>query len=256
MADKSFDVVVIGGGNKALITSMYLSKYGGLSVGIFEDRHELGGCWSCEEPAPGFIANVCSTAHMANYHLPVYEDFPEWDEYGARYAHTKVSTGVSYIEDNTCALVYTSFDDVDPNQEKTAKEMSRFSEKDGETWLYFWERCQKYWRPAIDEWMFTPAKPLGVPDALDRLLQNKEAGIDPLWMFQSPLQTYKDIFDSVELKHAFARANQSWGYQSDLAGAGLGAALFLFYAWPRHCCVIGGSHQLSHSSQRVTLENG
>ena len=45
MADKSFDVVMVGGGNKALILAMYLTKYAKLEVGIFEDRHELGGGW-------------------------------------------------------------------------------------------------------------------------------------------------------------------------------------------------------------------
>ena len=74
MADMSFDAVIIGGGNKALVTAMYLTKYGGLSVGMFEERHELGGGWSTEEPAPGFMANTCSHGHFAHYHLPVYED--------------------------------------------------------------------------------------------------------------------------------------------------------------------------------------
>lgn len=60
MADKSFDVAIVGGGNKALVTAMYLTKYGKLSVGIFEDRHELGRGWATEEPYPGFMANTCS----------------------------------------------------------------------------------------------------------------------------------------------------------------------------------------------------
>ena len=256
MADKSFDAVIIGGGNKALVTAMYLTKYGGMTVGIFEDRHELGGGWSCEEPAGGFIANTCSMAHMANYHLPVYDDIPEWETYGARYAHTKVGNGIIYIEDHSCVLFYTAFEDSDPTQEKTAQEIARFSQKDADTWLWMWEKCEKYWRPAIDEWMFNPAQPLGVPDALDRLIQNKDSGIDPMWLYYSPLQAYKDLFESVEMRHAFARANQSWGFQSDLAGSGLGAIIFVPYTWPLHQYVIGGSHQLAHAAQRVILENG
>ena len=43
MADKSYDAIIIGGGNKGLITGMYLAKYGGLDVAIFERRHEMGG---------------------------------------------------------------------------------------------------------------------------------------------------------------------------------------------------------------------
>ena len=59
MADATYDVVLIGGGNKGLVAAMYLQRYGGMQVGIFERRHEIGGCWASEEaPAPGFIANI------------------------------------------------------------------------------------------------------------------------------------------------------------------------------------------------------
>ena len=34
--------MVVGGGNKALFLAMYLTKYAGMSVGIFEQRHEIG----------------------------------------------------------------------------------------------------------------------------------------------------------------------------------------------------------------------
>jgi len=42
MAALTFDAVVYGGGNKALMLAIYLAKYGGMSVGIFERRHEVG----------------------------------------------------------------------------------------------------------------------------------------------------------------------------------------------------------------------
>ena len=49
MADATFDAIVIGGGSKTLIAAMYLAKYGGMSVGIFEKNHEAGGGWMTEE---------------------------------------------------------------------------------------------------------------------------------------------------------------------------------------------------------------
>ena len=43
MPDATYDAVVIGGGSKGLACAMYLQRYGGMSVGIFERRHEVGG---------------------------------------------------------------------------------------------------------------------------------------------------------------------------------------------------------------------
>ena len=47
MADKSFDAIIIGGGNKGLITGMYLTKYAGMSVGI----SIAGTSWGADGPA-------------------------------------------------------------------------------------------------------------------------------------------------------------------------------------------------------------
>ena len=58
MPDATFDAVIVGGGNKALLLAMYLIKYGGMSVAIFERRHEVGGCLATEEisaPANGLV---------------------------------------------------------------------------------------------------------------------------------------------------------------------------------------------------------
>ena len=77
MADKTFDVIIVGGGNKGLVAGMYLQKYGGLSVGIFEKRHELGGGWCSEEsPAPGFIADHHATDTCWAYTEILEQDFP------------------------------------------------------------------------------------------------------------------------------------------------------------------------------------
>ncbi len=254
MADMSFDAVIVGGGNKGLVTAMYLTKFGGLSVGIFDERHELGGGWSSEEMAPGFIANTCSTYHCGFYHLPLYEDIPEFREYGARYVPSYVTQGVIFAEDDSCLLAYDRW--CDPTQEKTAKEISRFSERDAETWLYLWEKCQRYWGPAVKEWRFSIATPPGVPDALDRLAQDPESGIDPRWLFQSPLQVFKDLFESPEAQILWQRGIQSLGYPMDLVGLGAASIMAIVWATTQRVYVIGGTHQLTHAAQRVILENG
>ena len=140
MADETFDAVIVGGGNKALFVAMYLQKYAGMSVGIFERRHEIGGCLATEEiAAPGFRGNTHATIQLPFYYLPLWRDFPEFWDYGAKIDQHLCSDGAVFRKDQTCLGIYS--EKYDMNQERTAQEIARFSEKDAEKWL----RLRKMW---------------------------------------------------------------------------------------------------------------
>ena len=155
MADMSFDVVYVGAGNKNLVNACYATKYGGLSVGMFEDRHEAGGGWSCEEsPAPGFVANHCSHLHGLVYHTLLFEDFPEIDQMVKRIC---IPLGQATVfDDGTWLGRYSR--EYDPTQEKTAKLIARFSERDAERYLWLWDKFVKYWESAWLEVSWNPPK--------------------------------------------------------------------------------------------------
>ena len=71
MADETFDAVICGGGCKALFLAMYLTRYAGMSVGIFERRHEIGGGLATEEiSAPGFRGNTHANIIIPWYFAP------------------------------------------------------------------------------------------------------------------------------------------------------------------------------------------
>ena len=107
MADASYDVVIVGG-SKAIIAGMYLAKYGGMSVALFEEKHELCSGWCTEEgPAPGILANHCSAEHYSSYWTLIKEDFPEWEEYGV-----KVDDGECYAREQVLQHVYGPRDGV------------------------------------------------------------------------------------------------------------------------------------------------
>jgi len=252
MADASYDVVMVGGGNKGLIAAMYLTKYGGMSVGIFEEKHELGGGWCTEEsPAPGFLAN--HHAHnLSDRFGPVYEDFPEWIEYGVRHIVKPVSFTVCFPDGTWCGF-YSMKED--PTQEKSAEMFARFSERDAETWLWLYDKVKRYIEPAMLEWYFNPAQPLGIPDAVDRLIMNPESGIDLHWRTMTYIQVLQELFESVEVQLAFARSMLSIGNFPDAYGGGLGVPLS-FWGGLTAGTVPGGTHTLAHASQRVILENG
>ena len=62
MADASYDAVIIGGGNKALVTALYLQKYGKMKTAVYERKHEIGGCMAGDESAvPGFVHDQHAT---------------------------------------------------------------------------------------------------------------------------------------------------------------------------------------------------
>jgi len=203
---------------------------------------------------PGFIANTCSHQHFDYYYSPVREDFPEWEQYGGRVKNGKIGAGAVFIEDDTCIPIYSR--KVDSDQEMTAREIARFSPRDADTWLHLWEKFTKYWEPAINEWFFSPAQPIGVEDAMDRLFKNPDASIDPYWGALSPYRCYRDVFESPKLANTFTRIMQSVGFPPDMDGLGGLALMALIFAWPQACHVVGGSHQLAHASQRVILHNG
>ena len=257
MADKSFDVVIVGGGNKALITAMYLTKYAKLEVGIFEERHELGGGWCQEEPAAGFYGNPCSMHMTAQYHIPIFWDFPEWEDYGVKMEYTKSGLACIFSEDDTCLVQYQAFPDVDPDQERTAAEIARFSQKDADTYIKLWKNLKTKWEPYLLESLFNPPPPPGQPDAIDRMIQQPDSGLEPDWFLMSPIQLNKVLWEDTHVRHAFGRCNQSLGFEGDQAGSGFMANIYntLVY-WPMSCWIKGSTHVKAHASQKIILENG
>jgi len=107
MPDASFDVVVIGGGHQGLIAANYMIR-NGMTVGLFEQRRELGGGGATESrPASGFLGNPC--AHIAGlWASPVNQDFKLY-EHGLNYIFPEVH-GSMIFPDETCIVSYRAAD--------------------------------------------------------------------------------------------------------------------------------------------------
>jgi len=259
MPDETFDAVVIGGGTTALYAAMYLMKYGGMSVGIFERRHEIGGCLSTEEAAaPGFRGNQHATMMFNWYHLPYYRDFPEFWDYGAQHDQYLVSDGGIFRKEQTCLAIYSEKDD--PTQERTAKELARFSEKDAEKWLKMW----KAWggdeglAARIDQ-LFLPAEWRVRPEVFERQLaiypKLVEAGIDPdsLVLASSHLRAAKEWWESKELQYCIVRLVLTGAFDVNQTAAeapGFPAQLPIL-GFNR-----GGTHQIAHSAHKILVAGG
>ena len=118
MPDATYDVILVGGGNKNMACACYLARFGGLKVAIFERRNELGGGLASEEnAAPGFITNTHGTCVHDHYMLPMEWDFPELNDY-LKFIPYRIARGMVF-SDETAVSIHNVHHD--PTQEKTAK---------------------------------------------------------------------------------------------------------------------------------------
>jgi len=261
MADAAYDVVIVGGGTKALVAAIYLAKYGGMEVAIFERRHELGGgLCSSEAPAPGFIGDPHATWLSSNwYYTAVEQDFPDFEEKGGRLNKYKGAMGVITREDQKCLTIYSI--DEDPTQEKTAREVARFAgERDAETYLKLWEYAHKpesNWDEASLETSYNLPVP-GQPTAADRwfeeFLKQPDCPIDEEFFISPAYKAVTQLFDSHALGFGYVRAAQAAGLPPVYQGGAAGVVFYLF-DMPYSTSARGGTHSIAHAYIRIFLEN-
>ncbi len=263
MADETFDAVIVGGGNKALFVAMYLQKYAGMSVGIFERRHEIGGCLATEEiAAPGFRGNTHATIQLPFYYLPLWRDFPEFWDYGAKIDQHLCSDGAVFRKDQTCLAIYS--EKYDMNQERTAQEIARFSEKDAEKWL----RLRKMWlsrefQQVQMDYFYLPAEDKVDPKVMERqiaaypLLVEVGAGVDPdsLVLASPHSRNVKELWESPELQYCNLRFVLSGAIDPTQPGQGqwtFGLAAMS----PSISFCPGGTHQVAHAAHKILVRDG
>ena len=261
MADLTFDAVICGGGNKALLLAMYLTRYAGMSVGIFERRHEIGGGLATEEiSAPGFRGNTHANIILPWYYSPIWRDFPEFWDYGAQWDQYLCSAGAVFENNSTCLAMYS--EKQDPTQERTAKEIARFSEKDAEKWLKLWSvvLSDEYQRVHADS-IFNPWEWKVAPEYMERQMAvyplALEAGFDPdsLILAATPMRAVREWFDSPELQYCILRTQVS--FACDVNDQALGAyTLGMSGTAPTIGYARGGTHQIAHAAHQVLVQEG
>ncbi len=213
MADVAYDAVIVGGGQHGLILGCYLQN-AGMATAILERQGEIGGGVCSEEvPLPGFLSNPC--AHWTRFYShPAYEDF-NLRELGIQYIFPEGGAGMIF-DNETCLVGYTAHKVVDEvtgrtefsaeNAEKTAASIARFSERDAETARGLIDRWNRKWKQAYAEYHFNPPAPWGVKNPIERLLDDPQDGIDPVYQFMTVWQIAYDLFESKEMRALFMRS--------------------------------------------------
>lgn len=259
MADATYDAIIIGGGTKALFTAMYLAKYAGMKVGIFERRHELGGgLATAEGSAGGFVSDTHATTMYEWYFRPIQEDFPDLEEKGARFGYHPMTLSVITKEDQQSVGIYQHR--FDPTGEKTAKILAQTSQRDADTYLKLFEICKPggEFDQAFVETFFSPPPPPDQPDPVDRWAQayikRPDALFDHTWMQLSADRAVRELWDNVAMQLMTIRRLKAVGTITEVSSA---MSLFSTVVGGTAMCYIkGGTHNVAHACQRVLLENG
>jgi len=261
MADASYDVIIVGGGNKGLVAALYLAKYGGMDVCIFERRFELGGAMAGgEHAAPGYICDTHTTANGLAYFLPVELDFPDFVEKGGKQAQCPATVGAITREDHKCCLIYN--EKLDPTQEKTAAGIARLSERDADTYTKVWNYGQKTnIKEATAQYLFNLPPPIGELDPLEKwfleYIKQPDCPVDTEWARLSALEGSLQLFDNFGVSLTLLRKCLAAGTQ---LVEPMGAPWLIFMKGilgaQGLASVIGSSHSVAHAYVRLYIENG
>ena len=139
------DVVIIGGGHNGLVTAFYLAKAGYKPL-VLERRPQPGGAAITQEFHPGFR---CSTlAHSAGPLRPDIVRDMQLKKHGLKLISPDVAT-VSLSPDGRALTLYR-------NLEKSAQEISKFSQKDAVRYPEFQQTLSKISKVIADALALSP----------------------------------------------------------------------------------------------------
>jgi beta-carotene ketolase (CrtO type) len=261
MADAAYDAVIVGGGTKGIVTALYLAKYGGMSVGIFEERPELCSGLSSEQAVvPGFVGDHHATSMGHWYFVPLKEDFPNFERNGGQVVQCEATFGGIAVEDQSCWVIYNN--DVDPNRERTAKSLAQFSsERDAETYLKLWEIT----KPGTDfyiamlQGLYDPPSPPGAPPSpLERWFENymnqPDSLMDYSWRTMPAINAVPRLWERPAVAYFYLRQLSVGGRLVHLLPGF--DVLTRIPLTPELGFLKGGTHSLAHAYQRLLYEVG
>jgi len=129
MAEKQYDVVVVGAGHNSLIAAAYLARCG---VGVLVlEKHDYpgGGAVSRELTLPGFKHDTHATAALLLQSSPVViqDELGLLSKYGLEFARLPTHNEMTVFSDGDSLVWYRDLD-------RTCQEIAKYSQKDAESY--------------------------------------------------------------------------------------------------------------------------
>ena len=207
-----------------------------------------------------FVATPMPTSSCPGTTCPYWRDFPEFWEYGAQWDQHLCSDGFVFKDKENCLAIYS--DKHDPTQEKTCREIARFSEKDAETWRKIWalEQSDEYQRVQMDM-LFNPAEFRMTPEILTRQAEvypearrsrHGTGRDDPRGQ---RLRVAQEWFESPELQSCILRFAVSSVVDITEPGQG-GMIVGMATTLPTIGFNRGGTHMVAHAAHQLLTQMG
>ncbi len=151
LADRTWDVIIVGAGHNGLACATYLAR-AGKRVLVLESRERIGGACTVEEPFPGVRMSPC--AYLAGLLHPLIVEELELPRRGFEWTPAVNGLFVPFLDDSSIQL----WDD----DERCEEEVRRFSARDVEGWRAMGDvirRLRDLLRPAGDRDTWIGAAP-------------------------------------------------------------------------------------------------
>jgi phytoene dehydrogenase-like protein len=245
MAEKKYDVVIIGAGPNGLAMGAYLSR-AGLKVLLLEKRHEAGGGLATEEVTlPDYIHNTHAVYMMMVDYAPIYTDLKLEEEYGVKHIHPSLQFALP-LSDGKCLCLYS-----DP--ERTCNSIARFSKRDADSYRELYHTAKRIVDGFIAPATYVPPEP-----ALDQLvrIQQTEVGREIAeFSEKTPREIVDEYFENEHVKALMLYLATHWGVGYDEGGMGYLPILYINRA-SNYRLVAGGSHMAAQALHKVVHESG
>lgn len=212
MSEKSFDVIIIGGGHNGLTTANYLAM-GGLRVCILERRHIIGGAAISEEFHPGFRNSIAS--YVVSLLRPEVVSELELEKYG--YEPILLENSF-YPDSNGDYLLLTG------SEAHNQAQYAKFSNSDYEALKEYYGYVEKVGEIVASQWLKTPPPLSGA--GVNDLLNTVQIGMDMLkldkqekhrmlqFFVGAPISIIDSWFDSAKVKAMIAASCTPANYAS------------------------------------------
>ncbi|MFC1824300.1 phytoene desaturase family protein [Thermodesulfobacteriota bacterium] len=243
---ENYDVIVIGSGPNGLTAAAYLSQ-AGLRVLVLERRQEAGGGLATEEVTiGGFRHNTHAVYFMMVDYAPVYKDFDLENLYRCRHIYPSLQFHMP-LSDGRSVCIYSEV-------EKTCESLAQFSKHDADAYRELFEKCDRYTDGFLAPSTFIP--PMSALDQAQKLYQN-ELGAELMSFTEekTPKDMICEIFENDHVRALMLYTTCMWGLEPDVHGVSYLVPLYINRA-ANYRLVVGGSHSLAQSLQKVLIENG